>query len=142
MDGMVAIFIVYDWTTNAIIVNPVKNKKEETIVECFKKNIEYLSKRGFKTVLNIINNVATRAVQAYLEKENVDIQLVEPHNHGVNAADRAIKTFKNHLIMGLSTCDASLPSLFWDKIIPQAQDSLIMLQTSRVHPNLSAYSVL
>ena len=44
MDGMVAIFIVYDWTTNAIIETPVKNMKEETTVEHFKKNIEYLSR--------------------------------------------------------------------------------------------------
>ena len=45
MDGMVAIFIVYDWTTNAIIETPVKNMKEETTVEHFKKNIEYLSRK-------------------------------------------------------------------------------------------------
>ena len=56
MDGMVALFIVYDWTTNAIIATPVKNIKEETIVERFKKNIEYLLKRNFKPVLNIIDS--------------------------------------------------------------------------------------
>ena len=58
MDGMVAIFIVYNWTTNKIIATPKNNMKEETIVECFKHNIEYLSKRGFKPVLNIIDNFA------------------------------------------------------------------------------------
>ena len=91
---MIAIFIVYDWNMNAIIATPVKNMKEETIVECFKKKIEYISKRGFKPVLNIIDNFASRAVQAYLEKENLDIQLVEPHNHHGNAAEREIQTFK------------------------------------------------
>ena len=72
----------------------------------------------------------------------MNIQLVEPHNHRVDAAERAIQTFKNHLISGLSTCDASFPSLLWNKIVPQAQDSLNMLLTSRVHPKLSVYSVL
>ena len=138
---MVAIFIVYYWTTNAILATPVKNISEETIVSCFKQNIAYLTKRGFKPILNIIDNVASKAVQSYLEAENVNIQLVEPHNHRVNAAERAIQTFKNHLIVGLSTCDASFPLLLWNKIVPQAQDSLNMLQTSRVHPKLSAYSV-
>ena len=66
MDGMLAIFIVYNWTTNATIETPVKNTKEETIVECFKQNIKYLTKRGFKPVLNIINNFASKAVRAYL----------------------------------------------------------------------------
>ena len=83
---MVEIFIIYDWTTNAIIETPVNNMKEETIVQCFKQNIQYLSKRNFKPVLNIIDNVASRAVQAYLEKENVGIQLVKLHNRCMNAA--------------------------------------------------------
>ena len=47
MDGMQAIFIMYDWTTNAILATPMKDAKSETIVECFKQNITYLSKRGY-----------------------------------------------------------------------------------------------
>ena len=112
------------------------------IVSCFKQQITYLTKRGFKPILNIIDNVASKSVQANLEAEKVNIQLLEPHNHRVNAAERVIKTFKNHLIAGLSTCDASFSSLLWNKIVPQAQDYLNMLRTSRVHLNLSAYSVL
>ena len=111
MDGMVAIFIVYDWTKNAILKTPVKNMAEETILSCFKQKIAYLTKRGFKPILNIINNVASKSVQAYLEAKNVNIQPVELHKHMVNESEWAIKTFKNQLIAGLSTCDASFPSL-------------------------------
>ena len=74
----------------------------------------------WKPILNIIDNMASKEVQAYLEAEKVNIQLVEPHNHRVNAAERAIQTFKNHLIARLSTCDARSPSLLWNKIVPQA----------------------
>ena len=56
---MTEMFIMYDWTTNAILATPLKEAKSETIVECFKKNITYLSKRGFKPVYNFIDNVAT-----------------------------------------------------------------------------------
>ena len=45
MDGMVSIFIVYDWTTNTILATPIKNMSEETIVSCFKKNIIPYEKR-------------------------------------------------------------------------------------------------
>ena len=62
--------------------------KEETIVECFKQNTEYLSKRSFKLVLKIIDNVASKEVQAYLYKDNVGTQLAETHNHRVNVAER------------------------------------------------------
>ena len=118
MDGMVEIFIVYNWTTNAILETLVKNMSEETLVNCFKQKITYITKRGFKTILNIIDNVASKAVQAYLEANNVNIQLVEPHNYRVNVAEREIQTFKNHLVSGLYTCNASFPSLLWNKIVP------------------------
>ena len=72
----------------------------------------------------------------------MNIKLVGPHNHRVNTADKAIQSSKNHLIAGLFTSDASFPALLWNKIVPQSQDSLNMLRTSRVHPKLSAYSVL
>ena len=58
MDGMVEIFVVYDWTTNEILATLVKNMAEETIVSFFKQKITYLTKRGFKPILIIINNVA------------------------------------------------------------------------------------
>ena len=73
MDGMVAIFIIYDWKTNAILATPVKNMTEKTIASYFKQKITYLTKRGFKPILNIIKNVASKSVQEYLEAGNVNI---------------------------------------------------------------------
>ena len=94
---MVAIMIIYDWKKNAVLETSVKNMAEETIVSCFKQKITYLTIIGFKSILNIIVNVASKAVQAYLEEENVNIQLVEPYNHRVNAAERVIQTFNNQI---------------------------------------------
>ena len=88
MGGMVAIFIVCNWIMNAILATPVNNMKWETIVEFFNQNIYYLLKMGFKPVLNTIDNVASKAVHAYLEKKNVGFQLVKPHNHQVNKSER------------------------------------------------------
>ena len=48
--GMTAMFIMYDCTSNAILATPIKEAKAETVVQCLKKNITYLSKRGFKPV--------------------------------------------------------------------------------------------
>jgi len=135
-------FILYDWTTNAILVIPVIDTKESTIVDTLKNNIEYLTMRGFKPAFNFMDNVASKIVQTYLTKEKVKVQLEEPHNHRVHAAKCTIQTFKNHLIAGLSTVDDKCPVTIWDQFIPQAQDSFNMLQTSQVHPQLSAYHVL
>ena len=46
---MVEIFIIYDWTTNAILATHVKNMAEETILSCFKQHITYLYKERIQT---------------------------------------------------------------------------------------------
>ena len=91
---------------------------------------------------NIIDNVASKVILSYLEEAKIGVQLVEPHNHRVNAAERAIQTFKNLFISGLSTCDDSFPTILWSRLVKQCQDSCNMLQTSRVHPKISAYHCL
>ena len=58
----------YDWTINAILVRPIKNGKEETIVEAFKNLLAYLTEKGFKTKLNIMDNVVSKLVQVLLEE--------------------------------------------------------------------------
>jgi hypothetical protein len=134
------IFNLYDWTSNAILATPVANVKDTSIVEAFKASIEYLTKRGLEPSFNIINNVASKTIQKCLEDNDIKIQLIEPHNHCVNTARQSIQTFKNHLIAGFCTIDRDCLAAIWSKFIPQAQDSLNMLRTSRIHPKVSVFN--
>ena len=69
-------------------------------------------------------------------------QLVDPHNHRVNAAERAIQTAKEHLIAGLCTTDPNVPIQLWDQLIEQCFITLNLLRRSRKNPRLSAYEAL
>jgi hypothetical protein len=69
---------------------------------------------------------------------NIAYQLVPPHCHRRNAAERAIRTFKEHFVAGLSSVDPSFPMHLWDRFLPQAEITLNLLRTSRLHPQLSA----
>ena len=67
---------------------PVTYTKNETIIDTLRTNTAYLKERGFKPRFNIIDNVASKVVQHYLEKEEeIKIQLVEPYNHRINAVE-------------------------------------------------------
>jgi hypothetical protein len=68
----------------------------------------------------------------------VEYQLVLPHFHRRNAAERAIRTFKEHFVAGLSSVDPTFPLHLWEIILPQAEITLNLLRTSRLHPQLSA----
>ena len=65
-----------------------------------------------------------------------------PHVHRRNAAERAIRTFKNHFIAGLCSTDKGFPLTLWDKLLPQAELTLNLLRGSRVNPKLSAWAQL
>jgi hypothetical protein len=69
---------------------------------------------------------------------DIAYQLVPPHCHRRNAAERAIWTFKEHFVTGLSSFDPAFPLHLWDRLLPQAEITLNLLRTSRLHPQLSA----
>ena len=77
-----------------------------------------------------------------LKKYDVTFQLVPPHVHHRNAAERSIQTWKTHFCSGLATCDPKHPLAKWDLLMPQAEITLNLLRSSRQYPKLSAYDCL
>ena len=67
---------------------------------------------------------------------------MDPTNHRVNAAERAIQTHKNHSIAGLASTDSHWPLQLWEYLTKQATITLNMVRRSRIDPNKSAYEQL
>ena len=42
-----------------------------------------------------MDNVASKLIKTKLQVDNIQMKLVEPHNHKVNAVERSIQIFKN-----------------------------------------------
>ena len=89
-----------------------------------------------------MDNQATKHIKQFFTENKCKLQLVEPRNHRVNAAERAIQTFKDAFIVALATTDSNFPLQLWDKITPQVQDTLNLMRASRVDPTKSAYEIL
>ena len=77
-----------------------------------------------------------------MTKYNVGHQLVAPHMHRANMAERAIQTFKSRFKAGLATVDPKFPVSQWDYLLPQAFLTLNLLQSSRFNPKMSAYKYM
>jgi hypothetical protein len=60
------------------------------------------------------------------------------YSHHRNAAEGAIRSFKDQLIDGLCSTYKSFPMYLWDRLLPQAVLKLNMLRASRINPKLSA----
>jgi hypothetical protein len=89
-----------------------------------------------------MDNQATKHIKKFLTKNEYKLQLVEPHNHWVNAAEHAIQTFKDAFIAAFAMTDSNFPLQLWDKITPQVQDMLNMMRASPIDPTISAYEAL
>jgi hypothetical protein len=74
----------------------------------------------------------------FFTTNDIEYQLVPSRCHRRNAAERAIQTFKEHFVAGLSSVDPTFPLHLWDILLPQAEITLNLLRTSRLHPQLSA----
>jgi hypothetical protein len=135
-------FVAYEYRSNAILVQALRDETDKSMVEAFQDIYTYLTERGFKPKLNVMDNQCSRAVQAYIKSTGAEVQLVNPDDHWVNAAERAIQTRKNHWIAGMGTLDPNCPLQLWCQFIEQGQDTLNMLKVSRINPKLSSYVAL
>jgi len=83
-----------------------------------------------------------QANQKFLTDKDCELMLVEPHNHRVNAAERAIQTFKDHFISALMMTDSEFPLQLWDKLTSQVETTLDLMRASHINPNISAYEAI
>jgi hypothetical protein len=89
-----------------------------------------------------MDNQATKYIKQILDRNKCKLQLVEPHNHHVNAAERAIQTFKDAFIPALATIDSNFPIQLWDWLTLQVQNTLNMLWAFCVNPAILVYEAL
>jgi hypothetical protein len=140
ISGHSDMLVVYDYDSNFIHVEAMTSKSGPDILAAYKRAHALLTSRGLRPRLQRLDNEASKALQQFMHSEEVDFQLAPPHVHRRNAAERAIRTFKNHLIAGLCSTDRDFPLNLWDRLLPQALITLNLLRQSRINPLLSAYA--
>ena len=136
------ILIIYDYDNNAILAEALKSRKGAEIKRGWKVLHEQLKTRGNDPNIYVLDNECSSHLKSAMTEESIDWQLATPYLHRTNAAERAIRTFKNHFLAGLATTHPNFPISEWDKLLPQATITLNLLQNSRVNPKLSSYAYL
>ena len=77
-----------------------------------------------------------------MKKNSNFFQFAPPGIYWKNAAEQAIRTFKNHFIAGLTSTPTGFPMHLWCRLLPQAILTLNLLRQSRINPHLSAEAQL
>jgi hypothetical protein len=137
--NMQYVFVAYIYDLNAILVRAIPSRIDGAMIAAFKDILATLNTRGYEPTLNVMDNECSNAVEAHIRSNNMDIHLVPPPpNHQVNAAKRAIATFKEHFISALATVDKDCPLQLWDNFLPQVELTLNLLQFLQRDPTKSA----
>jgi hypothetical protein len=98
----------------------MKSRSASEWVKSYEHIHQELTAKGFKPKLQTLDNEASAALKKKITTNDVEYQLVPPHRHRRNAAERAIRNFKEHFVAGLSSADPTFPLHLWDRFLPQA----------------------
>jgi hypothetical protein len=107
------IFVVYIYDLSISLVCTMPSKNDAAMIITSTKIFPTLAAGRYKPTLNVTDNECSKMVEAYIKSNKMNIHLVLPHKHRVNAAKRAIATFKEHFITGLATGDRNCPLQLW-----------------------------
>jgi hypothetical protein len=132
------VMVCYIYDCNYIKVIPMKSRSASEWVKAYDSIHQELTVKGFKPKLQTLDNEASAALKNFFAISDIAYQLVPPHCHRRNAAERAIRTFKEHFVAGISSFDPVFPLHLWERLLSKAEITLNLLRTSRLHPQLSA----
>jgi hypothetical protein len=105
--------VVYNVDSKSITTKPMKSSSEHELLRAYTKIHSHLTSCGLKPVLSILDNKAPGQLKNFMKKSGTTFQLVPPHVHRWNAAERAISTWKDHFISILSSTDLNFPLRLW-----------------------------
>jgi hypothetical protein len=75
------IMILYDYDSNAILAQPIKDRTVPELLRAFQVMEQELVARGLKPKLMKLDNEASTLLKTYLHQQNITFQLVPPYSH-------------------------------------------------------------
>ena len=140
--GSKYLMVLYDHDSNAILSEPLTSRNKRKLIRAIHVLRAYLSDRGLTPQYQMLDNECPGGLKTFLRATSIKFQLVLTYLHFTNAAERAIQTYKDHFISGLSSYNPNFLLHIWDRLIPHATLTLNFLRPSRLNPILLAESQL
>ncbi len=72
------VFVAYIYDLNAILVSTMPSKNDGAMIAALKDILVPLNTRGYAPTLNVMDNKCSKAVEAHIRSNNMDIHLPPP----------------------------------------------------------------
>ena len=135
-------YIVVAVFKNYIYAVTMPDRSATSYRTAYQKIFTYFKIHDADVNLIILDNETSALVEQYFESVNVMFQYVPPNDHRSNRAERAIQSFKNHMISSLSTVSTQFPMKKWPMLMDQVLLTLNHLRPWSADHSISAYEGL
>jgi hypothetical protein len=107
--------------SNAMWVEPLKNKKEPTLIAARMRALKQMRQQGIVPKHQILDNQCHGLMKQAIKEtalsdgsiSKMTYKLVPPEEHQRNMAKKSIQTFKDHFVGVLSGCAKTMPMHLW-----------------------------
>ncbi len=121
------IMVLTESDSDAILVESMKNCTSGEMIRTYQVLINRLHAANIIPKHHILDNKWSEEFKTTIKGNNMTYQLVPPHDHRRNQAEKAIQIFKDHLVAILCKADKEFSLMLWDLLLPQAKATLNML---------------
>jgi hypothetical protein len=112
----------------------MKNRSTGEMMGAYQALVNHLRSTGVTPKMHILDTQCSAKFKERIKSNNMQYQLVPPHDHRRNIAEKAIQVFKAHVISILCGADKSFPLHLWNRLLRQAEHTL--------NPTVSVYAYL
>ena len=86
--------VLYDYDSNAILTEPLKNNTTSELVRSQTRLTQYLLDLGIKPTALHIDNDCPEDLKRFSGSNSIDFQICPPNDHHTNQAEKSINTWK------------------------------------------------
>jgi hypothetical protein len=131
-------YILVSVFLNYIHVEPLPDRSAASYVKAFRATINFFKSFGFPISIQRLDNESSEALESFFVNEaRLPFQYVSANNKRSNKAERAIASFKNHLISSFASVSGEFPPALWDELLEQVEVTLAHLRPLALNPDAS-----
>jgi len=125
---------------NYIHVEPMVDRTGSSYVTAYRSTINFFKSKGHNLSIARLDNETSILLETFFKNEaKINYSFIAVGCHRANKAERAIQSWKNHFIAGISTIDPDFPMTQWSKFLLQAELTLNHLRSFADNDKISAY---
>ena len=121
-------------------MEPMRNRCSGEMVRAYQLLIDRLREAKIQPTMHILDNKCSSEFKNAIKENEMSYQLVPPHDHRRNVAEKAIQTFKHHFVSVLCGTDDDFPLQLWCQLLRHAEHQLNLLRKSATNPHISAFA--